>query len=45
MSVAAVQSHLHATEGIEQIEVGAYLRKLCGSLAASMIGETQTRPA
>ena len=41
MSVAAVQSHLHATEGIDRIEVGAYLTKLCGSLAASMIGENQ----
>ena len=41
MSVASVQSHLHATDGIEQIEVGAYLTKLCGSLADSMIGESQ----
>jgi len=41
MSVAAVQSHLHATEGIDQIGVGAYLTKLCASLAASMIGEDQ----
>lgn len=41
MSVAAVQSHLHATEGIDQIEVGAYLTKLCASLAASMIAEDQ----
>jgi chemotaxis protein methyltransferase CheR len=39
MSVAAVQSHLHATQGIDQIEVGAYLTKLCASLAASMIAE------
>ena len=39
MSVAAVQSHLHASDGIDQIEVGAYLTKLCGSLASSMIGE------
>ena len=38
MSVAAVQSHLHAVEGIEQIAVGEYLTKLCGSLGASMIG-------
>ncbi|MDB5447306.1 MAG: signal transduction histidine kinase, partial [Phenylobacterium sp.] len=38
MSVAAVQSHLHATEGIDQIEVGSYLTKLCDSLADSMIG-------
>ncbi|MBU1378071.1 MAG: ATP-binding protein [Alphaproteobacteria bacterium] len=41
MSVASVQSHLHATEGIEQIEVGSYLTKLCDSLGASMIGENQ----
>jgi two-component sensor histidine kinase len=39
MSVAAVQSHLHATDGIDRIGVGAYLTKLCGSLSASMIGE------
>jgi two-component sensor histidine kinase len=41
MSIAAVQSHLQATRGIDQIEVGPYLTKLCGSLAASMIGESQ----
>ena len=41
MSVATVQSHLHATDGVERIEVGAYLGKLCDSLAASMIGENQ----
>jgi two-component sensor histidine kinase len=41
MSVATVQSHLHATDGVDQIEVGAYLSKLCESLAASMIGENQ----
>ena len=41
MSVAAVQSHLHAMGGIDQIEVGTYLTKLCASLAASMIGEDQ----
>ena len=39
MSVAAVQSHLHASGGIDQIEVGGYLSTLCRSLAASMIGE------
>ncbi|MET0272587.1 MAG: histidine kinase dimerization/phosphoacceptor domain -containing protein [Phenylobacterium sp.] len=39
MSVAAVQSHLHASDGIDQIEVGAYLTKLCASLSSSMIGE------
>lgn len=41
MSVATVQSHLHATEGVEEIEVRAYLVKLCDSLAASMISESQ----
>jgi len=41
MSVAAVQSHLHALGGVDQIEVGPYLTKLCSSLAASMIGEDQ----
>jgi two-component sensor histidine kinase len=41
MSVATVQSHLHATDGVELIEVGGYLSKLCESLAASMIGEDQ----
>jgi two-component sensor histidine kinase len=41
MSVAAVQSHLHVSDGIDQIEVGSYLFKLCDSLAASMIGEHQ----
>ncbi|MDQ0466591.1 chemotaxis protein methyltransferase CheR [Caulobacter ginsengisoli] len=39
MSVAAVQSHLHATEGIDLIAVAPYLEKLCASLVASMIGE------
>jgi len=39
MSVAAVQSHLHASDGIDQIEVGGYLSRLCGGLASSMIGE------
>jgi chemotaxis protein methyltransferase CheR len=42
MSVAAVQSHLHATEGIDQIEVGSYLTTLCSSLADSMIGEDRS---
>ena len=41
MSVAAVQSHLHALGGVDQIEVGPYLSKLCASLAASMIDEGQ----
>lgn len=41
MSVAEVQRHLHASEGIDQVEVGSYLTKLCASLASSMIGESQ----
>ncbi|HEX8644837.1 MAG TPA: sensor histidine kinase [Allosphingosinicella sp.] len=41
MSVAAVQSHLHAVEGIERIDVAAYLTKLSAGLAASMIGPHQ----
>jgi chemotaxis protein methyltransferase CheR len=41
MSVAEVQRHLHASDGIDRIEVGSYLTKLCGSLASSMIGESQ----
>lgn len=41
ISVAEVQSHLHASGGVDQIEVGPYLTKLCASLAASMIGDAQ----
>jgi chemotaxis protein methyltransferase CheR len=41
MSVAAVQHHLHATDGIDRIEVGSYLEKLCGSLASSMVGDSR----
>lgn len=41
LSVAEVQSHLHAAGGVDQIEVGPYLTKLCSSLAASMVGENQ----
>ena len=41
MSVAEVQAHLHASGGVDRIEVGGYLTKLCGSLAKSMIGEDQ----
>jgi chemotaxis protein methyltransferase CheR len=41
MSVAAVQQHLHASDGIDKIEVSAYLTTLCGSLATSMIGESR----
>ena len=39
MSVAEVQAHLHASGGVDKIAVSAYLTKLCGSLAKSMIGE------
>jgi chemotaxis protein methyltransferase CheR len=41
MSVAAVQQHLHTTDGIDQVEVGTYLTKLCAGLASSMVGEAQ----
>ncbi|MGZ9114303.1 MAG: sensor histidine kinase, partial [Brevundimonas sp.] len=41
LSVAEVQSHLHASGGLDRIQVGPYLNKLCASLAASMVGETQ----
>jgi two-component sensor histidine kinase len=39
MSLAAVQQHLQSTVG--SVEVGPYLTKLCGSLAASMIREAR----
>lgn len=41
MSVAAVQGHLQASDGIEQIEMGPYLTKLSSGLAASMVGPKQ----
>lgn len=41
MSVAAVQQHLHASEGIDEIEVSSYLNTLCASLGTSMIGESR----
>jgi two-component sensor histidine kinase len=41
MSVAAVQSHLHASDGIDRIDIGAYLNKLCAGLATSMVGPNQ----
>ena len=40
MSVAAVQRHLSAAEGVDRIEVRSYLTKLCDSLALSMTGES-----
>ena len=39
LSVAVVQSLLHATDGVDQIDVAEYLPMLCDSLASSMIGE------
>jgi chemotaxis protein methyltransferase CheR len=41
MSVAAVQGHLNASDGIEQIEIGPYLTKLSAGLASSMVGPKQ----
>jgi chemotaxis protein methyltransferase CheR len=41
MSVATVQLHLHPADNIDQIDVAPYLSKLCASLAASMVGESQ----
>ena len=42
MSVAAVQDHLQASDGIEQIEIGPYLAKLASGLASSMVAPTQS---
>jgi chemotaxis protein methyltransferase CheR len=39
MSVAEVQRHLSASEGVDQIEVGPYINKLCNSLLSSMVGD------
>ena len=41
MSVAVVQGHLSASDGIEQIEMGPYLTKLSAGLASSMVGHKQ----
>jgi two-component sensor histidine kinase len=41
MSVADIQKHLHASDGIEQIEIEPYLKKLVAGLASSMIGPQQ----
>jgi two-component sensor histidine kinase len=41
MSVATLQQHLKATGMGEDIEVSAYLTKLCETLEASMIGENR----
>lgn len=42
MAVAAVQEHLHVSERFDQIEISPYLRRLCESLAASMIGDSRS---
>jgi two-component sensor histidine kinase len=39
MSVAQVQKHLHITKAGDPIEIGPYLKKLCASLAGSMIND------
>ena len=39
MSVAAVQSHLHASSVIDRVSVDSYLRKLCDGLARSLVSE------
>ncbi|MDF3152971.1 MULTISPECIES: PAS domain-containing sensor histidine kinase [unclassified Mesorhizobium] len=41
LSVAEVQRHLHTSAGVDEIDVGSYLPKLCSSLASSMVGEAQ----
>jgi two-component sensor histidine kinase len=42
LSVAAVQQHLHVIGGGKPIEIGAYLTKLCETLAQSMIGDSRS---
>lgn len=39
LSVAEVQSQLYESGGVDRIEVGLYLTKLCNGLTSSMIGE------
>ena len=41
LAVAAVQKHLHASTGVETIELRPYLVQLCGSLAGAMIAESE----
>jgi two-component sensor histidine kinase len=41
LSVAAVQQQLQASRHGESVELGSYLRRLCETLAASMIGDTR----
>jgi len=42
LSVAAVQQHLQVSGSGAQIVVGDYLKKLCETLAQSMIGDSRT---
>src|SRR6185436_1946265 len=42
MSVAAVQQQLQASRHGEQFPIAPYLSRLCGTLAASMIGEERS---
>ncbi len=42
LSVAAVQQHLNVVGGGKPIEIGAYLTKLCETLAQSMIGDSRS---
>jgi two-component sensor histidine kinase len=41
LAVAAVQKHLHASTGVEAIELRPYLVQLCASLAGAMIAESE----
>jgi two-component sensor histidine kinase len=41
MSVATLQDHIHAAEGVETIALGDYLAPLCASLAETMVDERQ----
>jgi PAS domain S-box-containing protein len=41
LSVAAIQQHLHVDGGGKPIEIGNYLKKLCETLAQSMIGDSR----
>jgi PAS domain S-box-containing protein len=41
LSVAAVQQHLNVVAGGKRIELGNYLKKLCETLAQSMIGASR----
>ena len=41
MSIAAVQKQLHASGASGSIEIAPYLKRLCETLAASMIGDSR----